>query len=111
MHSNSSSFKFLSICGNKPCSKPGVHNIKYYTSNGKALGDYVLNIIASPETRCESGKVHKLGVHTYYYCKSTGRVKISMHKTMKQYEELMMGKECTKCQKIIIEPVPLSKST
>lgn len=110
MHSTNSVFKHLSIFGSKPCAKPGVHNIKYYTSNGKALGDYVLNMMVSPETRCESGRVHKLGVHTYYYCKRSGRVRISMHKTNCDFNELMMGKECTRCRKIIINPVQLSKS-
>ena len=110
LHSVSSSFKHLSISGNKPCSKPGVHNIKYYTANGKALGDYIMNMMASPETRCESGRVHKIGVHTYYYCKSSGRVKISMHKINSVFTELMISKECTRCQQTIIEPVPLSKS-
>ena len=110
MYSVSSSFKHLSISGNKPCAKPGVHNITYYTDNGKALGDYVISMIVSPPTLCESGKVHKLGIHTYYYCKNTGRVKISMHKTDNEYPQLMIGKACTRCQSIIIEPEPLSKS-
>lgn len=110
MHSVTSSFKHLSISNNKPCSKPGIHEIKFYTAKGKALGDYVMNMMTSPQARCESGVVHKLGVHTYYYCKSTGRVKISMHKTSAGFSELMISKECTKCQSTIIDPVPLSKS-
>lgn len=111
MYSTKSTFKHLSICGNKPCAKPGVHNITYYKANGKALGDYVLNMIASPQTRCESGKVHKLGVHTYYYCKSSGRVKISMQKTDKKYDDLVMAKECNRCRGVVIDPVKLSKSS
>lgn len=110
LHSAMSTFKHLSISGNKPCSKPSVHNVKYYTANGKALGDYVISMIASPQTRCDSGKVHKLGAHTYYYCKNTGKVKISLHKIETNYNSLMMGKECVRCQKMIIEPEPLSKS-
>jgi hypothetical protein len=110
LHSVVSSFKHLSISGNKPCSKPGVHHIKYYTENGKALGDYIMNLMISPETRCESGRVHKLGVHTYYYCKCSGRVKISMHKINQVFNQLMISKECTRCQMTIIEAAPLSKS-
>lgn len=110
MHSVESNFKHLSIINNKPCSKPGVHNVKYYTAKGKALGDYIMNMMTSPQARCETGKVHKQGVHTYYYCKNSGRVKISMHKTNASFDELMISKECTKCQNTIIDPVPLSKS-
>ena len=98
-HSSGSSFIHLSTCRRRICSRPKVHEIEYYSKNGKALGDFFKYSLARVLEKCDNFCGKKLFTHVYYYYKTKGRVMISQTRLDIKESTLMVSRLCLECRK------------
>ena len=96
-HSFGSKFIFLSTCRGKICSRPKIHQVEYYSKNGKSLGDYLKFNLMKVHEKCQNFCDKKLFDHKYYYFKSNGRVAISYSKSEAQEKNLIVSRTCLFC--------------
>ena len=96
-HSSGSLFIHLSTCRGKMCSRPKVHEIEYYSKNGKALGDFLKFNLTQALDKCENACDKKIFEHKYYYYKKIGRVKISFLKLEPKEMNLELSRICQIC--------------
>ena len=98
-HSSGSSFIHLSTCRGRICSRPKVHQIEYYSKNGKAIGDFFKYSLTKVLEKCDNFCDKKLFTHVYYYYKIKGRVMISQIRSEIQEPTLMVSRLCLECKK------------
>lgn len=98
-HSYQSSFIHLSTSRGRICSRPKVHQVEYYSKNGKALGDFFKFNLVKVLEKCTNFCEKQLFTHIYYYYKGQGRVRISHLKPENSQSNIQVCRLCQKCGK------------
>jgi hypothetical protein len=79
------------------CSRPRVHQIEFYSKNGKSLGDYVFYTLSRVLEKCENGCDRKGLDHKHYFFKGTSAVTIACTISEEPLKTLQAYRECKVC--------------
>ncbi|CAG9319336.1 unnamed protein product [Blepharisma stoltei] len=105
----STAYKYLVVCGHNMCIRPKSMTIDFYKENDIPLGEFIISTIKKSNERCECGRIW--GVHSFYYLKSGGRIKIRLGKSTCPIRDIVVSKECKACGKTDEKSEILSKAT
>lgn len=106
--SESITYKYLAVCAHRLCEKPKTIKIDFYKANDRPLGEFLVTMIKTADEKCECGRL--LGVHTFYYIKSAGRIKVRLSKSTIGIKDIIICKECKACGKTEERSEILSKA-
>lgn len=91
-------FKHFILSENNMCTKPETVNIKFYTVNDMAVGEFFVKVIEKIQEKCVECE-SAWGNHQLYYFKADGWIKIRFSKSKIKDEGIRFNRECKICGK------------